>query len=349
MTKINPTNPIMITGATGYVAGRIVEKLLSEGHTVHAPVRQPNNKMKLRYLNELEQNNPGKILYFKADLLEDGSYSEAMQGCELVFHTASPFIQNVSNAQRNLVDPALKGTRNVLQSVNQTPTVKRVVLTSSVAAILGDTKDLIKYPNGMATEKHWNHSSSLNHQPYSYSKTIAEKEAWKINETQNRWELVVINPTLVIGPGINPKTTSDSLRIIKQLGDGTMKMGAPNMDLGLVDVRDVATAHYNAGFFPNAQGRHIVSADHKTLLQLADMLREKYGQDYPLPTRSLPKFLVWLMAPMIGVSRKMVARNMGYPWLVDNRKSKDALQMNYRPIKQSINEFFQQLVDNHII
>lgn len=228
MTKIDKSKPVMITGATGYVAGWIVKKLLEEGITVHAPIRSPENKEKTKYLDELAAKSSGNIKYFKADLLQENSYDEAMKDCELVIHTASPFALQIENPQKDLVDPALKGTKNVLNSVNKTDSVKRVVLTSSCAAIYGDSKDLLETPNQIFTEEIWNTSSSLKHNPYSYSKTVAEKAAWELNKVQNRWDLVVVNPSLVLGPGINPNASSETFKIIKQMGDGSLKMGAPD-------------------------------------------------------------------------------------------------------------------------
>ncbi len=349
MTQIDKSKPVMITGATGYVAGWVVKKLLDDGLTVHAPVRNPNAKDKLRYLDALAAESSGTIKYFKADLLQEGSYDEAMKDCELVFHTASPFTVSVKDAQRDLVDPALKGTKNVLETANRTKTVKRVVLTSSCAAIFGDTKDLLSYPNKVATEKQWNTSSSLKHQAYCYSKTVAEREAWKINEAQDRWDMVVINPSLVIGPGINPTSTSESFNLIKGLGDGSQKSGTPGFDFGLVDVRDVATAHYNAGFTPSAKGRHIIAADHKTFLELATILRSHFGDKYGFPKKELPKLMVVLAAPFIGMQSKMVNRNIPYIWNFDNSKGIKELGMKYRPVEESVIDFFQQMVDNKIV
>ncbi len=348
MKTIDKTKPVMVTGATGYVAGWIVKRLLEDGITVHAAVRDPKNKEKLKYLDQLAIENKGIIKYFKADLLQNGSYNDAMANCELVYHTASPFITSVKDTQRDLVDPALLGTKNVLEAVNNTASVKRVVLTSSCAAVIGDTKDLLSLPNGTANEENWNTTSNLKHQAYSYSKTVAEKEAWEIVEAQERWDLVVINPTFVLGPGINPVSTSESFNYIKQLGDGSMKMGAPGLDMGMVDVRDIATAHIRAGFIPEAKGRHIVSATHKTFLQLAQILEKKYGNAYPFPKKELPKFLVWLVGPAQGIKRKMVSRNFGYPWLVDNSKSKKELGINYIPIEKTIEDFFQQMIDHGV-
>ena len=349
MTMIDKTKPVMVTGATGYVAGRLIEKLLSNGITVHAAVRNPENTEKLKYLNEIAKKSEGNIKYFKADLLAEGSYKEAMQGCELVFHTASPFTIAVKDPQKDLVDPAVKGTVNILKSVNETSSVKRVVLTSSCASIYGDNKDILSYPNKIMTEKQWNTTSSLKRLPYSFSKVQAERKAWELNEKQNRWDLVTINPSFVLGPGINPFGTSESYNIMKQYGDGTMKMGAPRFGMGCVDVRDVAEAHYKAGYTPEAKGRYIVSSESLDFFSMAQLLHEKYGNEYPLPKKALPKWFVWLIAPAAGMTRQNVRDNVNIECQADNTKSKTDLGMNYIPIKKSINEFFQQLIDNKII
>lgn len=336
MKTIDKTKPVMVTGATGYVAGWIVKKLLDEGLTVHAAVRHPENKDSVSHLDDLAAGSRGKIVYFKADLLTEGSYDEAMKGCELVFHTASPFTSNFSDPQKDLVDPALMGTKNVLASASRTGTVKRVVLTSSCAAIIGDAVDCVNYPNGLATEKQWNTTSSLDHQPYSYSKTVAEKAAWKLSKEQDKWDLVVINPSFVMGPGIKPDATSDSFHFFQQLGNGKMKNGIPDFHIGIVDVRDIAEAHFRAGFTPGAEGRHIISAQNTNFLEISSILRNKFGEAYPFPKRTLPKFLVWLMAPIAGFKRKMISRNVGYPWKADNSKGIRELEMKYRPVEVSI-------------
>jgi len=348
MIEIDKSKPVMITGATGYVAGWIVKKLLDEGFTVHAPVRNPDNDEKFQYLNKIAQDAPGTVKFFKADLLDEGSYAEAMAGCRIVFHTASPFKIDVNDPQKELIDPAKLGTRNVLEEVNRTPSVERVVLTSSCAAIYGDNADLQKTPKGIFTEDIWNTSSSLDHQPYSYSKTLAEKEAWKINEKQNRWDLITIHPSLVIGPGINPYATSESFKIVKQFGDGSMKSGAPRVGCGVVDVRDLAEAHFQAAFRPAAKGRYIISGHNTDFPSLAEALLDKFGNEYPIPRKAMPKWLVWLVAPMVNkaLTRKWVSLNVNQPWKADNSRGVRELDLQYRPIKDSMIDFFQQLIDS---
>jgi len=348
MKTIDQTKPVLVTGATGYVAGWIVKQLLDNGITVHAAVRNPDNKEKLAHLNELAAQSKGSIKYFKSDLLKDGSYAEAMEGCELVFHTASPFFLDVKDPQKELIDPAVKGTRNVLEQASKSGSVKRVVLTSSCAAIYTDASDTENAPNGMITEEIWNTTASLSYQPYSYSKTLAEKEAWKIAETQSEWDLVVINPSFVMGPALNANTaTSESVSLLKQMGDGTFKSGVPNMGFGVIDVRDLALAHYNAGFTPEAEGRHIISAHNSSLIEMATILHETFGSRYPIPNRALPKWLLMLIGPIANkaFTRRFIRNNVDRGWKADNSKGIQKLGLSYRPLKETMNESFQALID----
>lgn len=345
---IDTQKPVLVTGASGYVAGWVVKRLLDAGATVHATVRDPDNAKKTAHLRALDAETPGTLRLFEADLMDQGSFDEAMAGCGVVFHTASPFIMGVDDPQKQLIEPAQLGTRNVLEAANRTSSVTRVVVTSSCAAIYGDNADLRDTPRGVFDEEVWNTSSSAEHQPYSFSKTLAEREAWKVYEAQDCWKLVVMNPALVLGPGINPHATSESFNILRQMGDGTMRSGAPDIGMGVVDVRDLADAHMAAGFLPDASGRHVLAGHNSSFLEIAKILDARYGDRYPTPRRALPKWLVWLVGPMADASltRRMISRNVGLPWKADNSKSREQLGVNYRPLEESVTDMFEQLIDS---
>lgn len=336
--------PVLVTGAAGYVGSWVVKYLLEAGLTVHATVRDPDAAGKVAHLRDL----PGDVRLFAADLLDPGAFDAAMQGCGVVFHTASPFTSNIRDAQRDLVDPAVQGTRNVLGAVNRTDSVNRVVLTSSCAAMFGDQADLADIPGGILTEAIWNTSSSLDHQPYSYSKTLAEGAAWQMANAQDRWRLVVINPGLVMGPGLAARPGSESFGLVRQLAGGAMARGVPPYEIGMVDVRDVALAHLRAGTLPQAEGRHLVCEAGYRFLDLAQALRGAFGDSLPVPTRELPKALVWLLGPMLShsLTRRMVARSMGYPWRASNAKSVQALGMTYRPVPDAVIAMVRQMRAN---
>ncbi len=350
--NIDKTKPVMVTGANGYVASWLVKKLLDEGMTVHAAVRNPDDEKKISHLKEMAANSRGEIKFFKGDLLTPGSYKAAMEGCELVYHTASPFTTEVKDPQKELIDPAVKGTENVLNSVNEVSSVKRVVVTSSCAAIYTDAIDTVNAPGGKLTEDVWNTRSSLEYQPYSYSKTLAEKKAWEMEKNQDRWDLVTINMSFVLGPAMNAQNaTSESVNILKMLGDGQMKMGAPKMGVGIVDVRDVAEAHFRAGFTPEAKGRYITSAHNSDFLEMGTVLLPKYGDKFPLPKKALPKWLLMLIGPMVNklFTRKFIRNNVNIPWNADNSKIKHDLGMTFRPLKETMEDSFQVLIDEGIL
>jgi len=352
MKNIDKTKPVLVTGANGYVASWLVKKLLEEGITVHAAVRNPENEAKVGHLTNAATNAKGTLKFFKADLLTQGAYKDAMEGCELVFHTASPFITDVKDAQKELIEPALNGTKNVLETAKEVASVKRVVLTSSVAAMYSDAIDTLNAPKGMLTEDVWNTTASLEYQPYSFSKTLAEKKAWEIAESQNQWDLVVINPSFVLGPPMNAKqTTSETLNALKMLGNGTMKMGAPKIGVGIVDVRDVADAHFKAGYTPNASGRYITAAHNSDFLEMGTVLLPKYGDKFPLPKKAIPKWLIMLVGPLVNklFSRKYLKNNVNIAWKADNSKIKKDLGMSFRPLKETMEDSFQIMIDEGIL
>ena len=340
--KIDTSTPVMVTGATGYVAGELIKQLLEAGVTVHAAVRDPAKEVKVAHLKTMA-GAEDRLKFFKADLLDQGSYADAMAGCSHIFHTASPFTTTIKDPQRDMVDPALKGTENVLASAAETPSVKRIVLTSSCVAIYGDTSDIANYPNGVMTEAQWNETSTLTHQTYSYSKTVAERRAWDMAADAS-YDLVVVNPGFVIGAGTMENPTSESFSLITQLIDGTMRMGAPDFDIGCVDVRDVALAHIRAAYTPEAQGRHITVSERKTFLAMAADIRAAYP-DLKTPKSTLPKWLVKLIGPLINavMTRRVVEGNVGHPWKFDNSKAKAELGMEFRPVAPAFVSMAEQI------
>ncbi|MCX6398800.1 MAG: NAD-dependent epimerase/dehydratase family protein [Propionibacteriales bacterium] len=344
MTQIDPSAPVLVTGGSGYVASWIVRQLLEDGRTVRATVRNPQKPKGLEHLHALSAEHPGRLTLHQADLLDEGSFTPAMDGVELVIHTASPFLLGkVKDQQKQLVDPALEGTRNVLASVNATDSVKRVVLTSSVVALHGDNADVKGRP---VTEADWNTTSSLTHQPYPYSKTVAEKDAWAIAEAQSRWDLVTIHPGLVLGPALTTSSVSGSMDTMKHFTDYSLAMGAPKLYLGVVDVRDVARAHITAGFTPEARGRYLTNADTISMLGIGRILAKSFGNKLSFPRLIAPKAAVKLSAPIAGLTRAYVEKNVGHPLAYDSSRTTAELGINFRPVAETITEHYQQMVDD---
>lgn len=348
--NIDKTKPILITGGTGYVASWIIKYLLEDGLTVKASVRDKAKTEKYAHLTKIGENSNGTLEIVEGDLLKPGSFDEAAKGCELVIHTASPFkFMGLKNPQRELVEPAVNGTKNVLEAANKSGSVKRVVLTSSVVSIHGDAIDIKTTEDNIFTEEHWNTTSSISHQPYAYSKVEAEKAAWKIHEKQDQWDLVVINPGFVLGPSLTSRKDSTSIEYMINMTDGTFKMGVPELYYSMVDVRNIAQAHIKAGFTPRAKGRYIVANETIPMLDMANTIEQKFPGKFKTAKKKLPKFLALIFGPLQGITREFVRKNVGIPYRMDNSRSKRELGIQYIPWRQTLKEHIDQLIKDQLI
>lgn len=267
----------VVTGASGYIGSELVKQLLEKGYNVRGTVRDPSNKQKVAHLQALADALPGKLELYAADLLQLGSFDEAVRGVDIVFHTASPFQQQVEDPQRDLVDPAVKGTTNLMDSVVKHKNgIKRVVLTSSVAAVRS-TKSPAPPKNGeLYTCADWNESSTLESEPYPLSKVLAEKAAWDIAKREGI-SLVTINPVFVVGPVISSRVDATSIRLLKDVLEGRATTFATG-NLWYVSVQDVARAHVRAAEVTDARGRYLVAASECSLpgSQVVDILKARF-------------------------------------------------------------------------
>ena len=333
---------ILVTGGTGYIGSWVVKYLLESGHNVRMPVRDLNNKEKYDFLVDISELSPGKLELFEADLLKMGSYDKAAEGCDTIIHVASPFILKVKDPQKELVDPAVKGTENVLGAASRSKTVKKVVLTSSVAAVYGDNADMGEQGLEILTEEHFNKTSSLSHQPYSFSKVEAEKKAWEIAGQQSQWKLVVLNPSFVVGPPLSTTTNSESIKLINDILSGKLRTGVAELYFGFVDVRDVARAHIYCAE-NGAQGRHILSERVTDLLSMVNIIRDYKGNEYKLPKSNNPKWLMGLIGGLFGITRKFVNRNIGIPLKLDSTKSREKLHLTYTPLEETMKDMVDKM------
>lgn len=231
---------VAVTGASGYIGSWCVKVLVEKGYQARGTVRSLKNSEKVQHLIDMKE----KIELFEADLLVEGSFDKCFTGCSAVLHVASPFQMNVKDPQKELIEPAVKGTLNVLEACKRTG-VKRVILTSSCAAIVDGTasSNPDKYKDKVWTEKDWNTTSTLENGPYSLSKYLAEKAAWEFCE-KNDIALTTICPNFVMGHPLSPRGDSTSINMILYLLKGAyINEGLPNFCFGIVHVLTVAEAH----------------------------------------------------------------------------------------------------------
>lgn len=322
---------VCVTGGSGFIGSQVVRDLLQAGHEVRTTVRDPS-----RAPEGLVDLGPDIV---SADLGDPESFRPAFSGCEYVIHTASPYVLNVEDPQRDLIDPSVSGTLAVLNAAVANPSVKRVVLTSSFAAVTDE-------PDGTFDESMWNERSSVDRNPYYFSKTAAERTAWGFAGSQSQFNLVVINPSVVLGPSLVPSVnTSNSLLVGLLRGQYP---GILDLDYAMVDVRDVAKAHRLAMETPTASGRYLCTAEVWSQRRLVDWIRganlglgkpPRIGFDNPLGrfiTRSAARF-------QPPGSRDYLLTHLGRHPRVNTEKIRTELGMTFRPAGETLIDTFADL------
>ncbi len=266
-------SPALVTGGSGYVGTRLIAVLLRDGRPVRATVRSPEREDDLRAAVRRGGADDSGLEVVVADLTADEGWAAAAAGCEEVHHVASPIPAAQPDDPDELIVPAREGTLRALRAARDAG-ARRVVLTSSFAAVGYSPK-----PDAEYTEADWTDPDTPGLAPYPRSKTIAERAAWDFIEGEGgETELVVVNPTFILGPTLTAQAGS-SLQLTKAMLDGTMPV-VRRQRFGVADVRDVADLHIRAMAAPEAAGKRFLAlADGPTIrfLEMAQILRERLG------------------------------------------------------------------------
>ncbi|KAF2361675.1 NAD-dependent epimerase/dehydratase [Trinorchestia longiramus] len=343
---------VLVTGASGYVAGHVVKQLQQAGYRVRGTVRSLKNTARVDPLYKLASSPKHALELVEADLEKDDGWDEAMEGVFCVMHTASPFPPiGESPSEESLVKPAVEGTKRVLEAAAKAG-VKKVVLTSSFAAVFAEPAP--SDPNQKFNEENWTDTSSPAVAAYSKSKTLAEKSAWDLHKTlpeDGRFELSTVNPVLVLGPPlIEAHKSATSVKILHDAITGK-NPGAPKVFFPVCDVRDVAQAHLECLTNPKAAGqRHIISSGGIWLKDINQILADEFkSQNYKVPTRELPNVAIWLASLFNTSIRKDVYPRLGATFEIDNSRMTNVLGIKPTPQKDSVLDMAYAMIELGIV
>jgi nucleoside-diphosphate-sugar epimerase len=322
-------SPALVTGGNGYLGTHLIAALLRAGITVRTTVRSAASEESLRAAvrrgtaGTAGSADAAGLEVVVADLTADDGWKAAVTGCEQVYHVASPLPYVQPKDPDDLIVPAREGVLRVLRAARDAD-ARRVVLTSSFAAIGYTPK-----PTAEFTEDDWTDPDTPGLAPYPRSKAIAERAAWDLIEhDKSDTELVVVNPTFILGPTLTTELRS-SMHLVKAMLDGTMTQ-TPRARFGLADVRDVADLHARAMAAPEAAGKRFLAvADGPTIsyLEIAQTLRRKLGPlAAKVPTEEAP------------------GDNLPRP-VIHNDRARDELGWRPRPTETTIVETAESLRD----
>ena len=291
---------VLVTGASGYIALHCITELLKNGYAVKGSLRSMNRENEVREAvkKEIPDNN---LEFCKLDLLEDDGWEDAMRDCDYLMHVASPFVIEDPKDENELIKPAKEGTLRALNAAKKAG-IKRVVLTSSVAAVNSHMM------SGTSDHTTWTDINSKYVTPYQKSKTIAEKAAWDFYNNQdnsNKMELAVINPGGVMGPQLGNDLGGASTQIVSQLISGKFPM-IPALSFPFIDVRDVAILHLKAMTTPEADGKRFIAAHSEPtwMYEVAEVLSAAGYEKIKL--KKAPSFMLKLIGLFDNKTKSLV-------------------------------------------
>ncbi|KAK9998290.1 hypothetical protein SO802_017893 [Lithocarpus litseifolius] len=243
---------VCVTGGSGCIGSWLVRELLHRGYNVHATVQDLKDENETKHLEGLEGAET-RLHLFQIDLLDYPSILRAVNGCAGVFHLASPcIVDQVQDPQKQLLDPAIKGTINVLTAAKEAG-LSRVVVTSSISSI---TPSPNWPPDVVKAEGCWSDIDYCKQKElwYPISKNLAEKAAWDFSKEKGL-DVVVVNPGTVMGPVIPPRLNASMLMLLRLLQGCTETY--EDFFMGSVHFKDVALAHILVYENKSATGRHL--------------------------------------------------------------------------------------------
>lgn len=329
---------IVLTGISGFIAKHIALAALNRGHTLRGTLRSMARAEEVRDALRPHLTDPAaldRLTFHPADLEADAGWDAAMAGATALIHCASPFPLAQPKDADTLIRPAVEGTRRVLRTALAAG-IKRVVLTSSCAAVINDGKDALQ------DEDDWCDLNLPGTTAYARSKTLAERTAWDFART-NGMALTVINPGMVAGPPLDGHFGSSLdlvLRIMKARDPMMMPYGLP-----FVDVRDVAEMHLRALERPQTAGRrYIAAAGSVTLAGIAQQFKKAWPARR-FPVREAPGFAVRLLS-LFDTSLKVHLPKLGRLERVSNQRAQQEMDMRFIPVSQALRASADWLVAN---
>lgn len=346
--EIPADTTVLVTGATGFIAQHCVLQLLEAGYAVRGTARSPERAAKVKdtlrpHLSDDADAKIAKFEIVQADLSFDDGWGDAVAGCAYVLHVASPIPRTPPKHEDDLIIPARDGALRVLKAAAAAG-VKRVVLTSSVAAVLYGRDRSRTFD-----ESDWSDVDAKTIGAYEKSKTIAERAAWDfMGNLDSELELAVINPGLVLGPVLDDDWGTSG-EVVKKLFDRDFP-ACPDLNWAMVDVRDVASAHLAAMTTPEARGqRFICAAANHSIRDIALVLDEKFSDNgFKIPTGKLPNFVMHLVA-LFDKTARLGLNDLGVQQNIDNSRIKSVLNWQPRELEEMVEAMGNSFIEYGIV
>ncbi|KAL3536723.1 hypothetical protein ACH5RR_000089 [Cinchona calisaya] len=277
---------VCVTGAAGYLGSSLVHKLLEKGYTVHATLRNLGDATKVELLKSLPFADT-RLVLFQADTYNPDEFAQAIQGCQVVFHLATPLQHNTQSSQyKNTSEAAVAGVKSIADSCIKSGTVKRLIYTASVTASSALKDDGNGYKDFM-DETCWtplNVSFRYAIDPlvaYAHSKTLAEKEVLSYNDG-NKLDVVSLVCGLVGGYTLQSSIAESMRVLVSQITKDKMRYQTLRFleevigKVPIVHIEDVMETHIFCMEKTGFTGRFLCASDFLKSAEIATLIQSNW-------------------------------------------------------------------------
>ena len=363
MTAISPHDgPVAVTGCSGFTGGHMVRELAIHGYRVRACIRDASSwrgQDAVAYLERL----PNVEIHDGCDLFTPGSYDAAFKDCAGIFHVAAVLGNSADgksqplgsgDVSQDVYDGGMTGTKNVIDAVNASGSVKRLVYTSSMAAVSGAKAATV--PKGYEwTEEDWASDGvdpqRWNHPRASYARSKVDTERFinrAADESGGKWDAVTMNPAMICGPILFKAQVGQWIEQIGRLAAGLEPSWPSKYDMyyNIIDVRDLVQAHRLAAE---------LAADHAATRGGPRYVMHGSGGRSALRFGTEVAAIIHRHFPSFKLGKPATVTSRGEPITVqsnalnDCKKAKEVLGATIRPVEDTIRAVVETSVELGII
>ncbi len=272
-----------IIGGSGFIGSHITKKFLKENYNVKVSTTDISKKEKYQHLSELFNANNLEISPLNTK--DINSLKEFIRECDILIHCGTPFQLEFTDPQKELFEPTIKGTENLLQIIRDSPSLKKVVFVASVAAYNTAFPQPAdgRSDGHVYTEEDTPFVHESNH-PYAQAKHYADQTVRKFVKENPDLEIEIVSvfPTFVTGKSLSNRQDSTSTGIqflFKNKispNDFVESLYQQNAEFASVDVVDVAESIFKAATISGLHGKnYLLSSESWKISDMTLMLNKQ--------------------------------------------------------------------------
>lgn len=341
MAPVPKGGTVAVTGSTGFIGGWVVRLLLGKGYRVRACVRDVDDPVKTAFLKEMPGYASGRLTLHAADLDNEGCFDEIFKGCHGVCHVSHVSGYDDQDYVKRVCD-------HIINSINNSGSVSRVIVTSSIAAIISeaDIQELVRrpvcYEDRVPDEQNPKRTPERG-QGYSMGKVLAQRVFSDAAEESGEWDAITCCPADNVGPiqSAHQKDMGPWQHNIEMMLLGKYYQTPAYRPWMTVDVRDDAECHIRlleSTLVKNGERYIAWSTERRDVEDVCtsiDRLLPELGHDTPAVTDPFPERIQAREAELRGIWAGCDLRN---------ERIRAVTGMEFRPLDDSIRDCVESLI-----